>query len=137
LNSLYQFKAFYGSFVLSEHWILFVAPPRFLSQPSRAAVPAASNGDSMMKLSNACRSAHRPDGTVILDPSRGKMFGLNPVGSQILELIREGLTEAQIAKQISDTFAVDLATVQTDVRSFLRHLAAHHILVDENGSAHE
>jgi DNA-binding NarL/FixJ family response regulator len=91
----------------------------------------------MMKLSNACRSAHRLDGTVILDPSRGKMFGLNPVGSQILELIREGLTEAQIAKQISDTFAVDLATVQTDVRSFLRQLAAHRIIVNANTLAPE
>jgi hypothetical protein len=91
----------------------------------------------MITLSNECRSAHRPDGTVILDPTRGKMFGLNPVGSQILELIREGLTEARIAKQISEAFGVDLMTVQTDLQSFLRQLATHHILVDENGPAHE
>jgi hypothetical protein len=91
----------------------------------------------MMKLSNACRSAHRPDGTVILDPSRGKMFGLNPVGSQILQLIREGLTETQIARQISETFAVDLAIVQTDVQTFLRQLTTHHIIANENELAHK
>ena len=91
----------------------------------------------MMKLSSDCRSAHRPDGTVVLDPSRGKMFGLNPAGSQILRLIREGLTETQIAKQISETFAVDLAIVQTDVRSFLLQLATHRIITDENELAHE
>jgi Coenzyme PQQ synthesis protein D (PqqD) len=137
LNSLHQSKAFHESFVLYEHWILFVAPPRLLSQPWRVAVPEASNGDSMMKLSNDCRAAHRPDGTVILDPSRGKMFGLNPVGSQILEFIRAGLTETQIAKQISETFAVDLTIVQTDVQSFLRQLATHHIIANENGLAHK
>jgi hypothetical protein len=82
----------------------------------------------MMKLSNECRSAHRADGTVILDPTRGKMFGLNPVGSRILELIREGLAEPQIARKISETFSIDLATVQTDVQGFVRQLAAHRII---------
>lgn len=87
----------------------------------------------MLKLSHEVRSTHRQDGTIILDPTRGKMFGFNPVGSRILELIREGFTQAQIARQISEMFSVDPAIVQTDVQDFLAQLAKHHIVApDEN-----
>jgi Coenzyme PQQ synthesis protein D (PqqD) len=85
----------------------------------------------MLKISNEVRSTKHQDRTIILDPTRGKMFGFNPVGSRILELIREGLTEAQIARQISETFSVDLVVVQTDVRNFLAQLAKHHIVATD------
>jgi hypothetical protein len=92
----------------------------------------------MLKLSNEVRSTQHQDGTVILDPTRGKMFGFNPVGSRILELIRQGFTEAQIARQISETFSVDLAVVQTDVQNFLAQLAKHHLVTaDEMALAHK
>jgi Coenzyme PQQ synthesis protein D (PqqD) len=85
----------------------------------------------MLKLSTQVRSTDHQDRTIILDPTRGKIFAFNPVGSRILELIREGLTEAQIARQISETFSVDLAVVQTDVQNFLGQLAKHHLVATD------
>jgi len=81
-----------------------------------------------MKLSEHVRSTHSPDGAIALDILHGQMFRLNVVGSRILELLKQGMTEAQIADAISRDSGAPLEIVATDLRDFLDHLERNHLI---------
>jgi hypothetical protein len=74
------------------------------------------------------RSTHTVDGGTVLDIQRGKMFGLNPVGSRIFALLAQGSSDSEIAKEISEAFGVSLAIAKDDLREFLEALQKHHII---------
>ena len=81
-----------------------------------------------MKLSEHVRSTHSQDGAVVLDILHGQMFRLNVVGSRTLELLKQGMTEAQIADAISRDSGAQREIVATDLREFLNHLERNHLL---------
>lgn len=81
-----------------------------------------------MRVSENVRSTHSQDGAVVLDIRQGQMFRLNLVGSRMLELLKQGRSEPQIADEISRQFAVSRETVEADLREFLSHLEKHHLL---------
>jgi hypothetical protein len=62
------------------------------------------------------------------------MFSLNTVGSKILDLIDKGQDEAEIAREVSAAYGVDIATAWADVHSFLNALSQCNVLQPENGS---
>lgn len=84
----------------------------------------------MYRISDTVRSTHTPDGAVVLDIRQGEMFNLNPVGSRILELIKNGHSETAVVDEISRQFHADRAVVQRDVEEFLASLREHRLLVD-------
>jgi Coenzyme PQQ synthesis protein D (PqqD) len=81
-----------------------------------------------LKLSGQVRSTHNQDGAVVLDIRQGRMFRLNLVGSRMLELLRQGCSETQIAAEISREFGAGREIVETDLREFLTHLQKHHLV---------
>jgi hypothetical protein len=82
----------------------------------------------MLRLSEQIRSTHNQDGAVVLDIRHGQMFRLNFVGSRILELLKQGRAEAQIAEEIAREFSVTQEIVEFDLREFLAHLEKHDLL---------
>jgi hypothetical protein len=82
----------------------------------------------VLKLSGQIRSTHNQDGAVVLDIRHGQMFRLNLVGSRMLELLKQGYSEARITDGISREFGVDRTIVETDLREFLAHLEKHHLI---------
>ncbi len=82
----------------------------------------------MLRLSEQVRSTHNQDGAVVLDILHGQMFRLNLVGSRMLELLKQGHTETEIAQQISKEFSVGREIVVADLHEFLAHLEKHHLL---------
>ena len=81
-----------------------------------------------MRLAENIRSTHSQDGGIVLDILHGQMFRLNFVGSRILELLKQGSTEAEIAEHLAREFGVALATAEADVREFIGTLEKHHLL---------
>jgi hypothetical protein len=81
-----------------------------------------------MKLSKHVRSTHSHDGAIALDIRHGQMFRLNAVGSRMLELLKQGMTEEQIADAISRDCGAPREIVVTDLREFLNHLERNHLL---------
>lgn len=81
-----------------------------------------------MKLSEHVRSTHSQDGAIALDILHGQMFRLNVVGSRMLELLKQGMTEAQIADAISRDSGAPGEIVASDLREFLNHLERNHLL---------
>jgi Coenzyme PQQ synthesis protein D (PqqD) len=85
-------------------------------------------GPLFVKISAQVRSTHNQDGAVVLDILHGQMFRLNLVGSRMLELLKQGHSEARIAEEISREFCARRDIVETDLREFLVHLQKHHLL---------
>jgi hypothetical protein len=81
-----------------------------------------------VKLTNQLRSTHSQDGAVVLDIRQGQMFRLNLVGSRILELLKQGHPEQQIAEEISREFGARREIVAADLREFLTHLEKNQLL---------
>ena len=84
----------------------------------------------MFQVSNTVRRTRTEDGGVLLDIHHGRMFCLNVVGSQIIDLLERGFEAAQIAREVSDTYTTDIERerVEADVREFIDVLHKHHIL---------
>lgn len=70
------------------------------------------------------------DETVILHLKSGVYFGLDPVGTRIWAMIKDGLATADICKRLADEFDVSQEVVEADARQFLSDLKANDILVD-------
>lgn len=70
------------------------------------------------------------DETVILHLVNGTYYGLDPVGTRIWGMIRDGVAMPDICRRLADEYQVDLATIEADARTFLTDLEAQGILVD-------
>ena len=82
----------------------------------------------MLTISGTIRRTETPDGAILLDIEQGQLFSVNPVGSQILDLIGAGCNEAQIADRLSIAFGADIDTVRRDVHEFLESLSRQNIV---------
>jgi hypothetical protein len=87
----------------------------------------------MTPLRNNIRRVSSTDGGIVLDLARGTMFSLNPLGSQVLDLLERGDSLHYIAEQISVQSGVSLDLVQADIQEFLKALQVHGVL-DPRGS---
>ena len=70
------------------------------------------------------------DETVILHLVKGTYYGLDPVGTRIWALLKDGVEAPEICRLLADEYAIDLATIQADARRFLTDLEAQGIVVD-------
>ena len=63
--------------------------------------------------------------TVLLDFNRGVYYGLDPVGTRMLELLASGRSQEATIDALMDEYKVDRATLAADLEKLLRELAAH------------
>jgi hypothetical protein len=82
----------------------------------------------MFKISGTIRSTSTPDGAVLLDIHRGRILGLNPMGSRVFDMLRGGFDENQIADEISRDCGVDADYARIDILDFIRTLQEHKVL---------
>jgi hypothetical protein len=87
-----------------------------------------------VRVSDNVRSTHSQDGGIVLDIIHGQMFRLNLVGSKILELLKQGCDDREIAEHLVDEFGIDRATAEVNVREFLEMLEKHHLLTVRDGN---
>ena len=86
----------------------------------------------MYKVCETVRATHGQDGAVVLDIRQGRMFNLNLAASRIVELLKIGLSESEIADQMSQEFGIRRDAALRDLRECLENLKKHH-LVEECG----
>ena len=84
----------------------------------------------MYRVSETVRTTHGQDGAVVLDIRQGQIFNLNPVGSRIVELLKTGATELQIADQLSREFGIGRDVAEKDLQEFLQELKDHRLIED-------
>jgi PqqD family protein of HPr-rel-A system len=62
------------------------------------------------------------------DPSTGDSYVLNQTGLTVLQGLREGLDETQIARDLSDRFDVSEPAALRDIGEFVARLKSLHLL---------
>ena len=70
------------------------------------------------------------DETVILHLVNGTYYGLDPVGTRIWALLKDGIATPDICRLMAEEYGVELAIIEADARKFLTDLAAQDIVVD-------
>jgi hypothetical protein len=70
------------------------------------------------------------DETVILHLKSGTYFGLDPMGTRIWAMLKEGVGPADICTRLTEEFDVGRDVVMADARRFLSELKANDILVN-------
>ncbi len=58
----------------------------------------------------------------LFNPSTGESFIVNPLGMELLQLIKKGNSFEEISKEILARFSVDSATFEKDYHDFLHQL---------------
>ena len=69
------------------------------------------------------------DETVLLHLENGTYYGLDPIGTQIWEMLKQGLALGAICAVIAEQYGVGLGTIEADARRFLGDLEAHSIIL--------
>ena len=70
------------------------------------------------------------DETVILHLVNGTYYGLDPVGTRIWALIKDGKALPAICAQLAEEYGVEQATIEADARRFVSDLETQGILID-------
>jgi hypothetical protein len=81
------------------------------------------------------RAVHTPEGATVLDILRGQMFRLNLVGSRILEFLKQGSAESEIAERLAGEFGIERTAAETDVREFFQMLEKYQLLTAGLGNS--
>ncbi len=58
----------------------------------------------------------------VFDPSTGNSFTTNPIGLQIIQLLKQERAEADIKADLVKTYAVDVQTAERDLFDFMNVL---------------
>lgn len=82
----------------------------------------------MLPRPDRTRSTHTTEGGVILDIKSGRMFSLNNSASFIFQLLERGLSDAEIAEQLVERFAISAEQARSDLAEFRGVLKNHSIL---------
>jgi len=70
------------------------------------------------------------DETVILHLKNGTYYGLDPIGTEIWSLLKQGLTPIAICERIASDHGVEKEIVKADASRFLADLEAHDMILD-------
>jgi hypothetical protein len=84
-------------------------------------VPEQVNNHTI-KVGKGVRETVNQDGAVLLDIEQGLCFSLNPVGTRIWQMIKDGRSVDEIADTLEQEFRVPRTQLLTDISDFLKQL---------------
>jgi hypothetical protein len=68
----------------------------------------------------------------IFNPSSGESFSANPLGLEILNLLRKGQEKESILKTLGDTYHADEAILERDLNDFIETIRQYHLFDHED-----
>lgn len=68
----------------------------------------------------------------VFNPSTGDSYSVNPIGLEILRLLKENKSEKEIIRQLLQNYQTDLETVEKDYYDFIQGLEQLK-LIEHNG----
>lgn len=86
-----------------------------------------------MNLTEHTKIRSEKFGTVVFDTLTEKIFITDPVGSEILKLIKQGKDLAEIVSELGEIFEADSESIEKDVIEFTDQLKASNIICTLEG----
>ena len=80
---------------------------------------------------NVSKNIASSESGFLFNPSTGDSFSTNPIGKEIITLIKEGNSLERVVEQIHQLYAVDQDTLEKDLADFLYILKINHILKED------
>lgn len=68
----------------------------------------------------------------IFNPSTGDSYSTNPVGQEVIRLLKEGKDRKEIAAALTEKYTVDLQTADKDLGDFFQMLHTYQLLKDND-----
>jgi hypothetical protein len=72
------------------------------------------------------------DSGFLFNPATGESFSVNPIGLEIISLMKEGRSEPEICDTILDHYETELVVIERDLHDFI-HMLKQDQLIDGNG----
>ena len=85
--------------------------------------------DTTLRTSTDAVSTAIPGETVILDPTSGRYFSLDGVGTRVWEMLEQSTSLRTMVAAITSEYDVDAATCEHDLRALLEQLEAKELVV--------
>jgi len=64
----------------------------------------------------------------IFNPTTGESFTVNPIGVEIINMLKENKTEADIKKQLLEKYNTDSTSIEKDFYDFIHMLKSSNLL---------
>lgn len=61
----------------------------------------------------------------MMDMEAGVFFGLDPIGTDVWQRLEQPMTLAELAADLSETYAAEVETIKSDVSKLLLTMAEH------------
>ena len=90
--------------------------------------------DRKIVISDGIEAANLDGETVLLDINSGHYFGLNEVGSRIVELVKDATTIRQVLDQMLSEYDVDPQRLEQDVASFIQQMIDRRLIKEMDGT---
>ena len=71
------------------------------------------------------------DSGFIFNPDTGESFSANPIGMEMLEMLRDGMKYEEIRKNILDKYKSDKDTVEKDYHDFITTLKQYNLIEND------
>ena len=85
--------------------------------------------------SRAVNASVSADGLVLLDVDGGLILTSNAVGARIWQLLEQGRSTSEIARQIADEYAIAIERAHQDAAAFIAALAARELVAESRTPA--
>ena len=86
-------------------------------------------------VSDGLESANLDGETVLLDVNSGHYFGLNEVGSRIMELVGDPTTVGEVVQVMLKEYDVDADRLEQDVSSFIQQMVDRKLIRETDGAS--
>jgi hypothetical protein len=84
--------------------------------------------NSKTKKMNLKKNVAVSEAGLLFNPVTGESFSVNPIGIEILNLIREEKSQAEIFHAILDKYATEQAAFERDYHDFIGNLTHFHLI---------
>ena len=90
---------------------------------------------TLIKIADGLEAADLDGETVLLDVNSGHYFGLNEVGSRIVELVREPTTIETVIDTMATEYDVDRERLAGDVSIFIGQMIERKLIHELDGTS--
>lgn len=67
------------------------------------------------------------DNGFVFNPASGESYSVNPVGLEILNMLRKGMNNEEVITEIESKYQVDLNTLERDLNDFIEMVKQYHL----------
>jgi hypothetical protein len=89
---------------------------------------------SAMKVAKGVRETVNQDGAVLLDIEQGLCFSLNPIGTMIWEMVKDGHSIAEITDALQEEYHLPRSQLVGDISDFLKQLEQMRLIGEQSST---